>query len=124
MYKKIYKPDHPKADVTGCVSEHILIMEEQLGRPLKKTEVVHHSDFDKTNNKFENLILMTRGEHQRMPEMQAKFLHSIGMYDDFLNWWVAWKNDIDEEQVIRIKIIEQENKIERMKGREAKRRKS
>jgi len=44
-------------------SEHKLIMETKLGRKLKKEEVVHHIDGNKTNNNLDNLQLMTRSEH-------------------------------------------------------------
>ena len=45
--------------------EHIYIMEQHLGRPLRRKEVVHHINENKTDNRIENLQLMTRGEHQR-----------------------------------------------------------
>lgn len=44
-------------------SEHKLIMETKLGRKLRKEEVVHHIDGNKTNNSLDNLQLMTRSEH-------------------------------------------------------------
>lgn len=37
--------------------EHIKIMEEYLGRPLVKGEIIHHKDGNKTNNSIENLYL-------------------------------------------------------------------
>lgn len=45
--------------------EHVVVMEEHLGRPLKRNEVVHHIDGDKTNNSLENLWLTTRSGHRR-----------------------------------------------------------
>lgn len=45
--------------------EHVLVMEKQLGRPLKKNEVIHHIDGDKTNNALNNLWLTTRTGHRR-----------------------------------------------------------
>ena len=42
----------------GCyVAEHRLIVEQKIGRKLQGKECVHHIDFDKTNNKIENLHL-------------------------------------------------------------------
>ena len=38
-------------------------LNEQLGRPLKKGEIVHHRDGDKWNNSPENLEVMTQSEH-------------------------------------------------------------
>lgn len=48
------------------VKEHILIMENYLGRKLKPDEVVHHKDFNKSNNDISNLQLMTNSEHSRL----------------------------------------------------------
>jgi len=45
---------------------HRVIMEEHLGRPLTKKEVVHHIDGNKTNNDISNLQLFSCvGEHTR-----------------------------------------------------------
>jgi hypothetical protein len=41
-------------------------MEKMIGRPLKRYEVVHHVDGDKTNFRRDNLRLMTRKEHFKL----------------------------------------------------------
>ena len=46
--------------------EHRKIYEDFIGRKLSKNEVVHHIDFNRTNNKIENLYLYSSiGEHSR-----------------------------------------------------------
>lgn len=45
--------------------EHRLVMEEELGRPLKSSEIVHHIDGNKKNNHPDNLMIMTRSEHMK-----------------------------------------------------------
>jgi len=47
----------------GAIREHILVMENRLGRSLQKGEVVHHIDGDKTNNQLDNLDLLSVKEH-------------------------------------------------------------
>ena len=46
--------------------EHVVIMEQAIGRRLNLGECVHHIDQDKQNNKLENLMVMTRSEHARL----------------------------------------------------------
>lgn len=56
-YKKRYVPNHPHSMSCGCVYEHRLIMEKQIGRYLEKHEHVHHKDEDRANNDPSNLEL-------------------------------------------------------------------
>lgn len=62
-YVRIFKPDHPNAQANGYIMEHRHVMAEALGRPLQPTEVVHHKNGVKADNRLENLELMTNTEH-------------------------------------------------------------
>lgn len=69
-YIVVYKPEHPNAmrggNWDGYIYEHILVAEEFLGRPLRDNEVVHHLDFNRSNNRHENLLVLERGQHGKL----------------------------------------------------------
>ena len=46
--------------------EHRYVMEKYLKRKLKDNEVVHHINGDKSDNRIENLQVMTLSEHSSM----------------------------------------------------------
>lgn len=66
-YIVLYKNGYNKK---GNAKQHVLIMENYLGRRLNKNEVVHHIDGNKKNNDISNLKLMTRAEHSRFHRKQ------------------------------------------------------
>lgn len=53
-------PRHPRAN---NVFEHILVMEQHVGRYLLPSEVVHHINGKRDDNRIENLELMTWSDH-------------------------------------------------------------
>lgn len=64
-YVLAWAPEHPRAS-RGRVFEHILVVEKAIGRRLARDEEVHHVNEIKTDNRPENLVVMKRGEHQRL----------------------------------------------------------
>ena len=62
----ILVPGHPKTDTDGYALEHRLVMEQHLGRYLTDYEEVHHINGLKSDNRIENLQLVTSAEHHRI----------------------------------------------------------
>lgn len=56
-YRLIYRKGHPMAKANGYILEHRLMMSEHLGRPLLRTELVHHRNGIRHDNRIENLTL-------------------------------------------------------------------
>ena len=71
-YWEIEYPEHPRSRYSKgkhyikTVAEHILVAEDNLGRQLLRSEVVHHMDMDTENNNPVNLLVLSSNEHTRI----------------------------------------------------------
>ncbi len=68
-YRTIFMPEHPKSmkgNWEGYVYEHIFVAENNIGRPLTNDECVHHLDFNRSNNRKENLIVLLKSQHAKL----------------------------------------------------------
>jgi hypothetical protein len=65
-YIAILNREHPNRNYKGYVLEHRLAVVNYIGRPLRKNEVVHHINNIKTDNRLDNLSLLTKKQHDRL----------------------------------------------------------
>ena len=88
-YPMLHVPDHPRAKSNrGYVFEHILIMEDLLGRHLKATEKIHHKNGIRDDNRPENLELWTTS-------------HPSGCrVDDLLAWALEFLDEYAPEKLV------------------------
>lgn len=79
-YILLYKPDHKFSNKAGFIFEHRLVMEKKLRKLLKPTEVVHHINSIKDDNRPENLELFKNNSehfikyHKPKPRASRKLL--------------------------------------------------
>lgn len=62
-YKIVYAPEHPRAWASGYFYEHVILMEQHIGRLIDSKEHVHHRNHNRLDNRIENLELLTAKEH-------------------------------------------------------------
>lgn len=62
-YRQVLFPEHPRADSSGYVMEHILVWEKETGFSVPKGCCIHHLNGNKSDNRIENLCLMAFGAH-------------------------------------------------------------
>lgn len=62
-YKLVKKPGHHRADSKGYVLEHIVVWEKAHCQSVPDGYVVHHINGIKTDNRPDNLQLMSASEH-------------------------------------------------------------
>lgn len=83
-YVLVKAPAHPRARADGYVREHILVIEQELGRFLLPGETVHHRNGVRDDNRPENLELWTSSQPsgQRVSDLLAWAHEILARYGD------------------------------------------
>jgi len=71
-YVWFHSPGHPNRTNGKYVLEHRLVMEQIVGRYLRRDEIVHHLNGIKNDNRPENLVLVTKNNHDTF-----SFIHAL-----------------------------------------------
>lgn len=77
---------HPNAQKHGIL-EHVLIMSEHLGRPIKPGETIHHKNGIRDDNNLDNLELWTKNHPYgtRVADLYKWATDFIDSYQDEIN---------------------------------------
>lgn len=62
----VYRPDYPKPYPGGYALRYHVVWWMRTGEVISKGTVLHHVNYTKTDDRFENLQKMTHGEHTRL----------------------------------------------------------
>lgn len=84
-YRQVRSKDfigHPCADKYGRILEHVLVMYNHLGRPIKKGETVHHKNGIRDDNRLENLELCN-SNHPHGQRVEDKIKWAIEFLDEY-----------------------------------------
>lgn len=79
-YVRVWVPGHPVANADGYALEHRLVLHD-AGVLIPDGAHVHHLNGDKTDNRRENLEVLTAGDHHR---------HHIAVAGRVVNQFGEW----------------------------------
>lgn len=77
-YVLLLRPEHPGAQKSGYVHEHLTVVEMVLGRSLPKGVIIHHVDEDRQNNKTDNLVVCEGMAYHKLLHRRTRTLRESG----------------------------------------------
>lgn len=80
-YVMVRDVDRVLSSKRKMVKEHRLVLAKMLGRPLKSSEHVHHINRDKTDNRPENLVIVS----SRVHALLHSYLDLIDKFEQLLD---------------------------------------
>lgn len=104
-YKHIYTINKKEHNPYGWTAEHILVAEHFLGRKLNPQEVVHHVDFNPSNNLPSNLKVMTEVEHRHYHSLLNNN-NKKGKSNKKHSVWMQNNNPVKRQEITALKIFE------------------
>ncbi|TXH11899.1 MAG: hypothetical protein E6R04_00305 [Spirochaetes bacterium] len=86
-YIEEFHPEHPNSWKNGWMFQHVFVMSESLGRPIKHHENVHHINGIRDDNRIENLELWSTSQ----PSGQR--------IEDKTKWAIEWLEQYDPSRL-------------------------
>lgn len=81
-YRILSNKNHPNARSNGRIFEHVLVMSEIIGRPLRDNENVHHRNGNRSDNTPENLELWSTSQPAGQ-RIEDKLAWAIELLNDY-----------------------------------------
>lgn len=85
-YVSVLMPEHHRADSMGYVSEHILMVEKVLGKPLPEKAVIHHVNETKNDNRNNNFVICEDNAYHTFLHQRMRAYRESGHAD----WRKCW----------------------------------
>jgi HNH endonuclease len=80
-YIRVWRPQHPHADVNGYVYEHVLVACQALGKALPPKAEVHHVNGRRADNAPQNLVICPDNAYHTLLHVRAEAYRACGHAD-------------------------------------------